>query len=578
MFFKNIPFEENFIFNKNEANISEIQNLLEFSSIFGKEQFFVFEKFYKKGDERNLIKDYNTQQKGVEFFKKQPDILSNLKIKISKIKNIRNLYRNKFYKLSETDLFDLKQFILNFKKISLLFETTNIKLIEDTPDVISILDIFEKKNKDISTFYISEDYTEKLHNLYQKLKKVENQLLEEQNKIEKNINKNFLDISFGNQKIILKESEKYKKFNDYINFFEIIEDNPVYIKIKLKNTELIKKLEDLISDINEKIIDEKENILENISKKIFEKREIILESFKYIGIIDSFLAKVTFAIKYNGIIPEINYDKLLFVNAKNLYLENMLKKENLEYTPLSIELNKGLAVITGSNMGGKTWVLKTIAQIAYIVHAGLMVPAQKVSIPLFNGIFISSSQNLQSMEGLSSFGFELFSLRLIWNFINNFYLILLDEPAKGTNPYEGKSIVKALAKTLAYSNSFSVITTHYDEIINGIICKKFIIKGINEEKFIQYIDFLYKKSRINIDNKNIDKTDKKTKNNELNNNYLIKDNLDIKKIHKFIDHNIIEIKDKLEVPKNAIKLIKLFNFDEGFISLCEKYLKEEKKD
>lgn len=580
-----IEFEENFIFNKKEANIPEIQKLLEFSSIFGKEQFFIYENFYKKGDENKLIEDYRKQEKGINYFNKNKNDFNQLKILIAKIKNIKNIYKNNYYKLSETDLFDLKQFILTCEEIFNIFKKSDISLNYKNPEIKSIIKIFDKKNPDIPAFYIDKNYNKTLSLHYRELEELEKKLDKEKQKIEKYISENFINISFDNPKILLKESKNFDNLNKFIKYFIIEEDNPIFIKIKIKKNDIINSIEKEISIIKEKIIDEKNKILENISKKIFEKKDVILHAFQYIGTIDSFLAKISFAIKYKCIIPEINYDNFILKNAKNIYLEKILNEQNLTYTPLSISLKKGLAIITGSNMGGKTWVLKTIAQIAYIVHAGLMVPAEYVSIPLFNGIFINGSTNSQS-EGLSSFGYEIYSLNKIWEHINNFFLILLDEPAKGTNPLEGKVIVKSLAKTLSESNSFSIITTHYDNIVNNINCKKFTIKGINEEKFLQYIEFLKYKSRINenkinkskISKNEINKRKEDTLDSDLaDQNFQYSNNniFDIRTIHKFIDHSLTEITTNLEVPKNALKLMKLFNFDNNFIKLCERNLKNK---
>ena len=46
-----LTFDEDFIYNKDEANIDEIRKKLKFSSVFGNYSFFVEERFYKKGDE-----------------------------------------------------------------------------------------------------------------------------------------------------------------------------------------------------------------------------------------------------------------------------------------------------------------------------------------------------------------------------------------------------------------------------------------------------------------------------------------------------------------------------------------------
>ena len=54
---------------------------------------------------------------------------------------------------------------------------------------------------------------------------------------------------------------------------------------------------------------------------------------------------------------------------------------------------------------------------------------------------------------------------------------------------------------------------------------------------------------------------------------IIKNNdFSIKTIHKYIDHQVVEIKDNQEVPKNAMAILKLFGFDKTFIDECKNNL------
>lgn len=536
---------ENFLVNRQEANIDEIQRMLKFSNNLGSETFFYKEPFYRKGSEEDLKKDYDFQKLGFDFFKTENGkiIFEKLRSRLKNIKDLRNLIKKYSDTFLETDIFDIKQFLLNCRYIFNLFPLDQIPIFDKKSfsyidELLNQIDFIHPYEP---TFSIYKQFSPKLTELIEKLEKLEN----EKNLIEKEIENKYskLNITFSNPKIILKEEDEKVKLIDPQNF-EIIEETPIYLKIKLKPDKRLIDYYASIDKINNEIFQEKISICKDISKKINLKREHILSSFELIGQIDSYLTKIDFALKINGIIPEISEDEFIIRNGRNIILEKILEEEKIKYIPINIQMDKGVTILTGSNMGGKTCSLKTIAQIAYLVHSGLMVPAEYVKIPLFNGIYISRTSSSSITEGLSSFGYELISIKPFFESLEKKYLFLLDEPASGTNPIEGKAIVKAMAKKFSESPSFAIISTHYDGVSQGIKCRKYCIFGFNKENL----------EKISL--------------------YLSQDEqLPLFQLHQFIDHSLIEVFEESEVPKNAITLLKLFKFKGDLIEICLNYLK-----
>lgn len=537
---------ENFLVNKEEANIDEIQKNLVFSNSLGSETFFYKEPFYKKGDEEKLRGDYYLQNIGFNFFKTENGkiIFEKIRSRIKTIKDLRNILKKDNQVFFETDIFDIKQFLLSFQKIINIFPIKTIPLIPSDSDfyIDELLHKIDNTHPYDFTFAIYKNSSEKMNELIEELTELELK----RKKFEKEKEEKFkdLNISFSNPKIILKEDiEKINIIQK--DDFDIIEESPLYIKVKLKVDQNLSKIYEEIEKINDKIYKEKEKICEEISKYILDKRELILKSFEIVGIIDSYLTKIDFAYKTRGIVPEISEEQFIIRNGRNIILERYVENEKMKYTPLSIEMNIGVTILTGSNMGGKTCTLKTIAQIAYLVHSGLMVPAEYVKIPLFNGIYISRTSSSSIKEGLSSFGYELISIKPFFENLNNNYLFLLDEPASGTNPIEGKAIVKAMAKRFSLNNSFAVISTHYEGISEGISCRKYCIFGFTKENLEKISDYLSKD-----------------------------EDLPLFQLHQFIDHSLVEIYTESEVPKNAITLLRLFKFKNDFIDNCNENLKD----
>ncbi|MDY5969918.1 MAG: DNA mismatch repair protein MutS, partial [Bacteroidales bacterium] len=83
------------------------------------------------------------------------------------------------------------------------------------------------------------------------------------------------------------------------------------------------------------------------------------------------------------------------------------------------------------------------------------------------------------MNGLSSFASEIIKISgTLARSAQRHLLILIDEPARTTNPIEGKAIVHAIGEMLNRRNSLSLITTHYSGL--GLQCRRLRVKGFVE--------------------------------------------------------------------------------------------------
>lgn len=58
------------------------------------------------------------------------------------------------------------------------------------------------------------------------------------------------------------------------------------------------------------------------------------------------------------------------------------------FTPVSIEADRGVTLITGANMGGKSVALKTVALNVLLALAGFFVYASEATVPLFGFVEI----------------------------------------------------------------------------------------------------------------------------------------------------------------------------------------------
>ena len=117
-------------------------------------------------------------------------------------------------------------------------------------------------------------------------------------------------------------------------------------------------------------------------------------------------------------------------------------------------------IISGPNTGGKTVSLKTLGLLAVMAQAGLPIPAEAATLPLFREVFadIGDAQSIE--RNLSSFSAHVTNLDRISRSSGPESLVLLDELGSATDPEEGAALAVAVAAHFLRQHSWSVITTH----------------------------------------------------------------------------------------------------------------------
>ena len=120
-----------------------------------------------------------------------------------------------------------------------------------------------------------------------------------------------------------------------------------------------------------------------------------------------------------------------------------------------------LLVVSGSNMSGKSTMLRTLGVNAVLAQAGAPVRARKLRIsPLALGASIRISDSLQG--GVSRFYAEILRLRQILDLTGKELpvLFLIDEFLHGTNSHDRRIGAEALVRGLVSRGAIGLITTH----------------------------------------------------------------------------------------------------------------------
>ena len=217
------------------------------------------------------------------------------------------------------------------------------------------------------------------------------------------------------------------------------------------NNQLIHARDDEIKEIN--------RILMELSKQVKDNYDCLHENQELLVEIDVIFAKAGYGIQIDGVIPSINedYDNFSLIKARH----PLIDRDKVVANSIVLTSPKRILLISGSNTGGKTVVLKTAGLLSLMGLCAMAVPCNQATIPMFDQICVDLGDEQSIEQSLSTFSSHMKRLVEITNQVTEKSLVLLDEVGSGTDPHEGQSIAEAILRYLKQINPIVLASTHY---------------------------------------------------------------------------------------------------------------------
>ena len=171
---------------------------------------------------------------------------------------------------------------------------------------------------------------------------------------------------------------------------------------------------------------------------------------------------------YGLIFPEFVDSAEPYLDVKGLY---HLFVEKPKTCDVLLNDKQGLMFLTGSNMAGKSTLIKAVGLSIYFSHLGMGVPATSMTLSTFDGLSTNINIADDVTKGQSYFFKEVLRVKDTVGKIKSGkkWMILVDELFKGTN------IIDAMQCSIDVIDSFSrvksalfVISTHLYEIADNL--------------------------------------------------------------------------------------------------------------
>lgn len=378
--------------------------------------------------------------------------------------------------LNLPDLFELKSFIYHYELLKAYVMQQKLEAYT-LPQLAPLFTMLDPEASGLPGFRLSPLFSSELAKLDKarqelnlKLQKARHAWLEEA-KIK-------LDIPHLKQSFCLSRSEgeliHSLKASPY---FVLTAESVANLSFSLADSALSNNLKVQIAQLNPAIASEEERVLNSLSNKVFRYRNDLATAIATCAELGWDYMLADFAVSQSCCIPELEEsgaNALILKGMRNLPLELAMQQQKRRYQSLDLDFRAQTNLITGPNMGGKTSLLKCLAQCAELSRRAIPLPAQKAQLPLYQYVYYN---NEQEDDNLSSFGAEVVAFQLALKQPGS-GLYLLDEFAKGTNPHEGEALATAVISYLAASQHTTIAATHYTKpaSIKGIA--HFQIKGI----------------------------------------------------------------------------------------------------
>jgi hypothetical protein len=229
-----------------------------------------------------------------------------------------------------------------------------------------------------------------------------------------------------------------------------------------------------------RVTEVEERARRTLAEAVARESDAVYAATRALGALDRALARVAFAQRWGGCVPELGAERIGFDEATFAPLADALAARGHRYTPLALDL-RGVAVLTGPNMGGKSAALATVGFLCACAALGVPPPARSASLPLLDTLVCLGGEGPgERARLLSSYAAEVVRARGTLAVASPRTLVLVDEFARTTGPREGRALLIAFVEALRARGAFALVATHFDGVAETAHVPHLRIAGLRE--------------------------------------------------------------------------------------------------
>jgi hypothetical protein len=451
--------------------------------------------------------EYNRIDVALRFLTQYGDKTNSLRFHMQRIPLLPRLSQTILY---ATDIFVVKKFVVNFFKISRILPVEMAQFfevefrLEELRQILGDCDVVDGDE----TFYLADGYSEELKLVRGDLRQLESfEKLQRRALVDAILADTGMDFRFRDFLVIAADLARTLDRSRFV--IEPFDSHNFVVRLVLSDEMLSMAAERELLLAKER--EEEELVYANISAIIHNYSDALSAYSNAIAVLDLALAKAQMALDFSMVrpifvcdsdsTPEVDVDttvegvsaQLRVDEGRFLPLLWRCETEKFRYWPLNIEVLRKANIVFGSNMGGKTVVLRSMAFFQTLAQMGFFVPAKSFVTRIFGDVsYIGSADNFSSPceqdsnteAGLSGFGVEISSFSRAWASSGRPHLLLIDEFARTTNSVEASALVGAVLRALSESSDkVGVVSSHFVDIkdLSAVTCGFFRMRGLSQQ-------------------------------------------------------------------------------------------------
>ncbi|MDO5296686.1 MAG: hypothetical protein Q4F00_08645 [bacterium] len=435
-------------------------------------------------EEAELVKLWESSDRAAQLLQPPAANLSRIRYFLKRLPRFRS---ESLPCYDEADIFEYKKFLSNYRRLLELLpaeQRSFFALDYSSHDLEQLLSCGDQY---ADTFYVADAYSEQLAQIRAQIRAIDKRLADaRRSQLEQialqwgwDITGEYLLVS---QSSVLEAQKHQPQLLEKLVVIEPFDGERYAVRPHQSGSFLA--LQEQRQNLAHSERREEQNVLENISEAIRAELPKLCRSRTNIGAFDMALARARLAQQYDLQRPQLNArlsEPIVIEKGRFIPCQEQCERLNTVYIPLDWQLSQPNAVLFGSNMGGKTIALKTLAFLQLCVQTGLYVPAQTLRTCLFRNFrYIGEGRLDTPQQGLSGFGYEVSQFCEAYSHLAEPTLLLFDEFARTTNSREAEAFISAiLADIAARPTVRAVFSSHFHGIARLPQVGFFKMRGVN---------------------------------------------------------------------------------------------------
>jgi hypothetical protein len=206
-----------------------------------------------------------------------------------------------------------------------------------------------------------------------------------------------------------------------------------------------------------------EDVLATLSHAARQELPAFLAYLETVRAFDLAFARARLARAWGLTRPRLAPGPVRIVQGRFLPCQEACHALGTRYVPLDATFDTSVTAIFGSNMGGKTVVLKTLAFLQLCAQTGLFVPAEAFTTRVFLHFhYVGEGASQDGGRGLSGFGREIRQFNAAWADVHSPTLALFDEFARTTQSQEAEALLSAAMEAMGDRPELvALFSTHF---------------------------------------------------------------------------------------------------------------------